>query len=386
MARMAMKLALAIVVAASAAGAGAVYTAPYLARLFIEGYPPLVWTGSGHFAAVAGQSQPAPLPQASPNALLAGDLRAAFADTGGKALVIWKGGEIVLEHYASGLSADTKFNSYSMVKSLVGALVFKAVAERKLRLETPLGEIVPGIRDAGLAQVRIRALLTMTSGIGFEFGPDKSADEPSLKTVEDTHFNPFGPMARLHMMGLDAVLSDLRLDGAARGRFSYQNVNTAILGALIEAAYGKALPEVLSEILWRPAGAGKAFWRSPGPDRPVSAYCCLFAAARDWVRVGLYLARNGSPGAPFLPKPLWRAFLGLDIADEARRSGHYGYHIRQDILDRPGEPLQGGFSFLLGQGGQVLYLMPGRDFVVVRFGETMQLLHTTLYQAWRAAP
>ena len=38
----------------------------------------------------------------------------------------------------------------------------------------------------------------------------------------------------------------------------------------------------------------------------------------------------------------------------------------------------------MGQGGQVLYLLPEQQLVVYRSGETAQLLHSTLYGAWNS--
>jgi hypothetical protein len=46
--------------------------------------------------------------------------------------------------------------------------------------------------------------------------------------------------------------------------------------------------------------------------------------------------------------------------------------------------LQGRFTYLLGQGGQTLYLMPQHGLVVYRAGENIQLLHSTLYGAWNS--
>ena len=47
--------------------------------------------------------------------------------------------------------------------------------------------------------------------------------------------------------------------------------------------------------------------------------------------------------------------------------------MRYDVLDRAGEKLAGPFAYLLGQGGQVVYLKPQDDLVVVRFGDGLQL-------------
>jgi hypothetical protein len=101
------------------------------------------------------------------------------------------------------------------------------------------------------------------------------------------------------------------------------------------------------------------------------------------VRVGLFLNENGG-ATPFLPLPLWRELLGVDVAIADRHVTHYGEHTWQDVLDGPGQALQGPFTYLMGQGGQVLYLKPDSGLVVYRAGEDIQLLHSTLYGAWNS--
>lgn len=76
--------------------------------------------------------------------------------------------------------------------------------------------------------------------------------------------------------------------------------------------------------------------------------------------------------------------MGLDVGADELAANHYGQHISQNVLDRPGEALQGPFTYLLGQNGQVLYLMPQHGLVVYRAGERVQLLHSTLYGAWNS--
>ena len=56
-------------------------------------------------------------------------------------------------------------------------------------------------------------------------------------------------------------------------------------------------------------------------------------------------------------------------------------HVFQNILDRDGEKLQGPFAYMMGRGGQTVYMMPQHDLVVVRFGDGLPLLHSTLYAA-----
>jgi hypothetical protein len=48
----------------------------------------------------------------------------------------------------------------------------------------------------------------------------------------------------------------------------------------------------------------------------------------------------------------------------------------------PGEVIRqaGPFAYMMGHGGQIAYLLPGQDAIVVRFGAQAQLLHSTLYE------
>ncbi len=109
-------------------------------------------------------------------------------------------------------------------------------------------------------------------------------------------------------------------------------------------------------------------------------------AAADWLKVGRFLLDNDTPEAPFLPEALWRAFVLPDLDPAARRVGAYGLHVRHDVLDREGEALQGPFAYLMGLRGQMTYLLPEQDMVVVRFGGEAQLLHSTLYELAPARP
>ena len=373
------KLTLAIV----AAGAAAVMLwAPYLPRLAYEGFPAPTWPAPGSFADVAGN--PADPPLAAPAAATPLDprLRALFDASGAKALLAYEAGRLGIEHYADGVDAGTRFNSYSLVKSLIGALMLKAVADGVLSsLDQPVGSLLPHAGDSGFRAVKLRAFLEMRSGVLFEAGGAKSLSGVGVKDLEAAFANPFGPLARLHMQGLDKVKH--RLLTTPSPRFNYQNINTAVLGAVLERAYGQSLQKILAEKIWKPAGAAPAKWRRHNGDAGVSAYCCLYARARDWVKAARFIVANGSAGAQFLPAAERDALLGRNLSKARLRKGVYGLHVRHDLLDRPGEPLQGGFTYFLGNGGQIVYLMPDKDLVVVRFGDAMQLLHSTLYATWR---
>ncbi len=376
-----------------ALGAALVY-APYLPRLAEEGYPQLNWPAPGSFVTVGKAETASPssgqhkasLSQSPAKAELNQWSEKLFSEKGGKALLVYQGGRLVVEHYAKGFGKDSRFNSYSMVKSLVGVMVLKAVAEQKIAsLSDPIGQYLPEMNNKTLASTPLSLFLRMRSGILFEPGGGKAAFGGEAKDINSTKLNPFGPMVRLHMKGVNEVMGGLVSDKKRWGQYDYQNINTALLGRVLAKIYGQPLEKILNDKIWRPAQASqKSYWRRYDQAKPVTAYCCLYARARDWVKLGHYIMTNGKgSGRPFLPEKLWRLYMGLDIAVGGfGGKSKYGAHIYHNILDREGQPLQGKFSYMFGSRGQIVYMMPQKDLVVVRFGEQIQLLHSTLYAAW----
>ncbi|MDA7946118.1 MAG: beta-lactamase family protein [Hyphomicrobiaceae bacterium] len=311
--------------------------------------------------------------------------RRLFSDKAGRALLIYQDGKLKLEHYANGIEPDARFNSYSMVKSLIGALVLRAHVDGRIAdLNDPVGAYLHGLGDDKFGRTPILSFLRMRSGVIFDADDAKTTVGQGAKDIEKMRMNPFGPMARLHMLGLGDLAGRLRVEAGARGRYNYQNVNTSVLGRLLEEVYGQPLEWILSEKVWKPAGAATAYWRRHGEELPVTAYCCLYATPMDWVRIGIFLISNGGKERPFLPEKLWKRFLGQNLTYDDVRKGRYGLHLYHNVLDRNGEALQGPFSYMFGSRGQVVYLMPEKKLVVVRFGEQIQLFHSTLYSAWNS--
>ena len=363
-----------------ACAAGLFLYAPYIPQMIAEGPPDLIWSGRSAYSEVSGGPEADRLRIAVRSESYDGALQDLFEGSEGVALLAARDGRLDIEHYAEGVTADTRINSYSMVKSLVAALVFKAIAEGRISgREALLGEFVPEAK--GLANLTLERLLTMRAGIHFEAGQASFGAAASVKDT-DTLPNPLGPLARLHYQGLMSQLAGLTVSGDGPEIWTYQNINTALLGAVLERVHGRPLEAILAEKIWKPAGAASAFWRRPVADTMVSAYCCLYATARDWVRVGIYMAGNGTPAEPFLPDADWRTLLGLDIDPALRAKGHYGFGMFQDVLDRPGEALTGGLTYFGGQSGQILSMMPERGLVIYRAGTRHQRLHSTHYAIW----
>lgn len=364
-----------ITATAGLAAAALAWRAPQVYALAAEGFPAAAWPAGGTFATVKGAAIPVDPPPGPP---LLPAARTRLAESDGRALIAERHGLLIAEGYGPGIDRRTRLNSYSMVKGLIGALTLRAVADGRLSLDAALADVLgPDAPD-----ITVEQALTMTAGLVMPDEPPKT----DTTLLDDEGFSPFGPFARIHAYGIAETMANLRVDPALRGSFHYQSANTALLGLALERVYGRDLPQLLSELIWQPAGAADAEWRVYPAGTGVSAYCCLYARPLDWLRVGRFVMDNGRPRAPFLPDRLWRRFVLPDLDPALRRQGVYGDQIRHDVLDRPGAAVQGPFAYFTGLSGQMTYLLPGADTVVVRFGGKAQLLHSTLYDLFPAAP
>lgn len=359
---------------------------PHIFDVLVEGFPPKVLSidtdlPSSKLALVPGSTKHLETnAEFRPSVPLLRLLKSSKTN----AFLVFHERKLRYEYYSDGFNNKTRFNSFSLAKSLVAVLVFKAIADKQIGgLEDKATWYLNSNEFVGIGDVTIRQLLEMRAGINFEKRSSKPRSARDQKGVDLCLLNPASNMAKLHVRGLASVADDLRVTPGRENVFDYQNVNTALLGAIVEKVYDKSLNALLSKFLWQPSGAGDAHWRRYSANASVSPYCCIHATARDWLKVTDFIAKNGNEKNRLLPDHLWRQLLGRDLEQKLLTKGHYGYHIRHDILDRKGEEIQGPFAYFMGLGGQMIWLMPEKDLIIVRFGDKHQLLHSTMYFVWR---
>ncbi len=174
----------------------------------------------------------------------------ASTDTDGWAVA--SRGKLVAEEYCNGLGSETRHLLFSVSKSLVAAVVGALHGADAIELDAPVTAFVPALANCGYAGATVRHLLDMRSGIAFSddygdpaaeihlldqamgWAPRSSADVPS--TLYD-------------------FLLTLPRKSAHGGPFDYRSCDTDVLGWICEVAGGRRMPELMSELLWRPIGA-----------------------------------------------------------------------------------------------------------------------------------
>ena len=136
---------------------------------------------------------------------------------------------------------DTKFNLGSMNKMFTSVAVMQLAEARKLSLDDTLGKFMPAgsMRADVLSKVRVKHLLTHTSGLGSYFSPRwDSLSRALFRTVDD-----WIPLVK-----------DETLQFEPGTRWAYSNTGMLLLGKVIESASGKDYFEYVRERIFQPAG------------------------------------------------------------------------------------------------------------------------------------
>lgn len=136
---------------------------------------------------------------------------------------------------------DTKFNLGSMNKMFTSVAVVQLAEAGKLSLDDSLGKFLPqGSMHADvLAKVRVKHLLTHTSGLGNYFSPRwDSLSRALFRTVDD-----WIPLVKGET---------LRFEPGTNWRYS--NTGMLLLGKVIEVASGRNYFDYVRERIFTPAG------------------------------------------------------------------------------------------------------------------------------------
>ncbi len=278
-------------------------------------------------------------------------------DTDG--LVILHRGKLVFEHYANGMTAGTPHILMSVSKSMLGLLAELLAVRGELHLDSPVTRYVPEVAATAYQGATIRQLLDMRAGIAFD--EDYLATTgPIVEYRKATNWAPLEP---------GDTPSDLRSfyknlkerDGAHGGRFHYVSPNTDLLGWVIERAAGGRYADLMSELVWKPAGAERSAYITV--DRLGAPRCAggMCASARDLARVGRWIIDEDFPWIVDIERKGDRA--AWDAGSFAEYFPALPMHYRSKWY-----VLQGESPLLFGVGihGQNLFIDRKLEFVLAK--------------------
>ena len=277
-------------------------------------------------------------------------LDTAFTEDGRNTLgvVVMHQGRLIAERYAEGVNETTPLHGWSMTKSLAATMAGVLTQRGLIDVNEP-GQ-VPALNAAGRPDITVDHLLRMTGGLaGYELNNGTDPNSDMLFTESDM-----------------AAFAATREQIAAPGEhFDYQSGNTVLAGQALEEFLGDTPADEIATIrewLFEPLGMAHSILEADEAGTlQWSSY--MYASARDWAKLGqLYLDGGRAPdGSQLIPED-WIDYVTEPTpgSDGDYGSGYWMYDV--------GLPED---NFMMnGFQGQLGYIIPSEELVVVRLGAT----------------
>lgn len=289
-----------------------------------------------------------------------------FVSTETTAFIVIKDGVLIYEDYFNGSQRDSIHTSFSVAKSFVSFLVGKSLEDGFIgSLDDSITLYLPELTDTRFEKITIGHLLQMSSGIHYREG---------LLTMGDDAKTYYSPNLR------ELALRETRVISSPGQYFWYNNYNPLLLGMALERSTGMSIADYVSKTLWIPLGMEyEASWsidsKKHGFEKMESG---LNACSIDYAKFGqLYLNQGMWQGNQIIgenwvwkstaPNHVYRDEYYREYPDFAflwEDQGYYQYmwwgYEENDICD----------FFAHGKHGQVIFISPAQNAVMVRNGKT----------------
>ena len=307
------------------------------------------------------------------------------------AFLVLHRGVIVAEQYREPFDRNTRFESWSMGKSIAASLVGVLLREGRIDLDAPLP--FEEWRGAGNphGRIRTRDLLHMSSGLEFT-GPD-GADEGSLAKTREGKF-----LDHLYVYagGIDAFAFSARKPAefppGTVGR--YRNCDPLLATRLVRDTVQEGGEEFLSwpqRNLFDPLGiTGVVLETDPWGNFLITGHD--YGRPRDWARLGLLYLQGGAWGDRQILPERFVEFVRTPAPafDEPVYGGLFWLNRARALPTLPDDAYWMG-----GAGGQRVIVVPSLELVIVRMGhlrgelagraETMDRANALLVRAVRGS-
>jgi CubicO group peptidase (beta-lactamase class C family) len=156
------------------------------------------------------------------------------------------------------------------------------------------------------------------------------------------------------------------------GVFRYKSGDNALLALALDRALGaETIAEYTQRRLWTPLGMqDQGIWTIDHEgDGLEKTWCCLAASARDFAKLGrLYLDKGAWDGRQILSAEWVERSTQGHIPEMAwpgdyASIGWWNYGYQWWLASK-----ENGDYFALGKDGQILYLNPAKDLIILRLG------------------
>ena len=276
------------------------------------------------------------------------NLKKLNEETKTKSFLVIKNDSIVFEKYFDDHKSTSLSNSFSVAKSIVTSMLFKAIMEGKIKgLDQPLSDYFEEYKEGLASELTVGDLASMSSGMKWS--------EKYYNVINITSESYFTDDLRSVVLRQDII------DKPGQS-FRYSSGDTQLLGMVIEKATGTTLTNYLSEKFWQPMGAeNSALWQIDSAKSGMEkAYCCIASTAKDFARFGKLFINKGKWNDEMILDP---SYINLSINPVFEDSPYYGYGWW--LYNYEGKKV---FT-MNGHLGQFVISFPDENIIIVRQGD-----------------
>ena len=325
-------------------------------------------------AAAAKSLASAPLPSGVDQAKLDAALKGLGApqDALGvtQSVIVAHKGALVLERFAAGYEANTRFNTWNVGGSVTAALTGRAIQTGALKsIDEPTGLTEWTIAADGREKITLRNLLQMNAGLKWR---ERDAGSEAGSDAEKMLFGA----GQMNIMGYATASKAQKAPGES---FTYSTGSSVLLASAVQRRLPALTPsDGLRTYAWRKFISEDFFDKlgisqtAPQFDIRGNYYSSLiWMSARDMAAFGELCLRDGVwNGERLLPEG-WVQFMRTPSGAKGGESYGAGFWIKaKDKPDSLMAHLPADAFAAGGDRGAVIVMIPSKDIVIVRTGVT----------------
>lgn len=276
--------------------------------------------------------------------------------------VVIRNDTILYKYFAPKFSPQDYVTSYSIAKTFVAMLIGIAIEEGKINsVNDIITDYIPELnKDKGFNLITIKHLLQHTSGIKFS--------KKLLSPWSDQSNFYYTKKVRKRLL-------DIEIHNSPQEGFNYSSINTMLLTIILENVTGMSISKYLEEKIWSQIEMdAPATWNIDSNDSSAieKSFCGLNAQTMDFAKFGRLLLNKGNwNGKQIIPESFILEAITPSLKDGGKIS--YGY--------LGVGPTKYGSYFSPGLYGQLIYMYPERNIIIVRFSKSSYVYHPEFWAA-----
>jgi len=283
------------------------------------------------------------------------DFISAFDQNDFRSMVVIKDHKLVLEYAYNNTGRSDINDIRSAGKSFTALLLGIAIEEGLVNnLEQDVYSFFSKAKypnlHPDLKKVKIKHLLNMSSGLDAD-SDDWETPGNAGKWMEKDEWVSY-------ILGIP-------LKWEPGTRWVYADINTALIGAIIEERSGKSLDDFAKEKVFKPLGIKKYYWYT-NPANQTVASGTLFLSTLDFAKLGLLVANEGKYGdhqivpAKYIQQVI--ASKTFDLSDRWSLWDSYGMLWYKNQGTIRGKTVD--YLWASGNGGNQLIVVPEEELVI----------------------